>query len=79
MTDVRVDELAKHVGETVTVRGWLYHRRSSGKLHFLEVRDGSGIVQCVVAKQNVTPDAFAQAFILRVDAHRLDFILAGAK
>jgi len=61
MTDVRVDELAKHVGETVTVRGWLYHRRSSGKLHFLEVRDGSGIVQCVVAKQNVTPDAFAQA------------------
>ena len=59
--DVRVDELAKHVGETVTIRGWLYHRRSSGKLHFLEVRDGSGIVQCVVAKQNVTPEAFARA------------------
>ena len=59
--DVRVEELAKHVGETVTVRGWLYHRRSSGKLHFLEVRDGSGIVQCVVAKQNVTPEAFARA------------------
>ena len=61
MNDVRVDELASHVGETVTVRGWLYHRRSSGKLHFLEVRDGSGIVQCVVAKQNVTPEAFARA------------------
>ena len=59
--DVRVDELAKHVGETVTVRGWLYHRRSSGKLHFLEVRDGSGIVQCVVAMQNVTPETFARA------------------
>ena len=61
MTDVRVDELAKHVGEAVTIRGWLYHRRSSGKLHFLEVRDGSGTVQCVVAKQNVAPETFAQA------------------
>ena len=61
MTEVRVEDLAKHVGETVTLRGWLYHRRSSGKLHFLEVRDGSGIVQCVVSKQNVTPEAFAEA------------------
>jgi asparaginyl-tRNA synthetase len=61
MTDVRIEELAQHVGETVTIRGWLYHRRSSGKLHFLEVRDGSGIVQCVVSKQNVTPEAFARA------------------
>jgi asparaginyl-tRNA synthetase len=58
---VRVAELAKHVGETVTVRGWLYHRRSSGKLHFLELRDGSGIVQCVVAKQGVPAEVFAVA------------------
>ena len=34
----------RHVGETVTFRGWLYNQRSSGKLHFLEVRDGTGIV-----------------------------------
>src|SRR5580704_3402414 len=61
MTDVRIEELAQHVGETVTIRGWLYHRRSSGKLHFLEVRDGSGIVQCVVSKQNVSPETFARA------------------
>src|ERR1035438_2954449 len=61
MTDVRVDELAKHVGETVTVRGWLYHRRSSGKLHFLEVRDGTGTVQCVVFKGNVSPETFVLA------------------
>jgi asparaginyl-tRNA synthetase len=61
MSEVRVEDLAKHVGETVTIRGWLYHRRSSGKLHFLEVRDGSGTVQVVVSKQGVTPEAFALA------------------
>ena len=43
------------------MRGWLYHRRSSGKLHFLEVRDGTGIVQCVVFKGNVSPETFVQA------------------
>src|SRR5579884_3085087 len=61
MADVRVEDLSKHVGETVTLRGWLYHRRSSGKLHFLEVRDGTGIVQCVVFKGNVSPETFTLA------------------
>jgi len=61
MSDVRIEHLPSHVGETVTLRGWLYHRRSSGKLHFLEVRDGTGIVQCVVFKGNVTPETFALA------------------
>jgi asparaginyl-tRNA synthetase len=61
MTALRIEDLSKHVGETVTLRGWLYNRRSSGKLHFLEVRDGSGIVQCVVFKGNVSPETFQQA------------------
>jgi asparaginyl-tRNA synthetase len=61
MNEVRVEDLDKHVGETVTVRGWLYHRRSSGKLHFLEVRDGTGTVQCVVFKANVPPETFVLA------------------
>jgi asparaginyl-tRNA synthetase len=61
MTAVRVEDLSKHVGETVTLHGWLYNKRSSGKLHFLEVRDGTGIVQCVVFKGNVTPEMFAAA------------------
>jgi asparaginyl-tRNA synthetase len=61
MVEARVDELGQHVGEAITVRGWLYHRRSSGKLHFLEVRDGSGTVQCVVFKGNVSPETFALA------------------
>jgi asparaginyl-tRNA synthetase len=61
MSGVRVSDLSKHVGEVVTLKGWLYNRRSSGKLHFLEVRDGSGIVQVVVSKQGVTPETFAAA------------------
>ena len=55
---VSIAHLASHVGEEVTLRGWLYNKRSSGKLHFLEVRDGSGIVQCVVFKGNVSPELF---------------------
>jgi asparaginyl-tRNA synthetase len=61
MSEVRIEGLRDHVGETVTLHGWLYHRRSSGKLHFLEVRDGTGIVQCVVFKGNVSPETFALA------------------
>lgn len=61
MIDVRIEDLGKHVGESVALRGWLYHRRSSGKLHFLEVRDGTGVVQCVVFKGNVSPETFVLA------------------
>jgi asparaginyl-tRNA synthetase len=61
MSVVSISHLAQHVGETVTLEGWLYNKRSSGKLHFLEVRDGSGICQCVVFKGNVSPELFAQA------------------
>ena len=58
---VRIDHLAEHVGETVKIQGWLYNKRSSGKLHFLEIRDGSGIVQGVVFKGNVSPELFTAA------------------
>lgn len=58
---VSIARLADHVGEQVTVRGWLYNRRSSGKLHFLEVRDGTGIVQAVVFKGDVSPELFTRA------------------
>ena len=59
--DVRIDDLATHVGERVRIQGWLYNKRSSGKLHFLEVRDGSGMAQCVVFKGDVSPELFAAA------------------
>jgi asparaginyl-tRNA synthetase len=54
-------DLGDHVGEKVTLRGWLYNKRSSGKLHFLELRDGFGIVQCVMAKAEVGDEVFAAA------------------
>ncbi|MBK8179186.1 MAG: asparagine--tRNA ligase [Planctomycetes bacterium] len=55
---VTVERLKQHVGQTVCVRGWLYNLSSKGKLHFAQVRDGTGIVQCVVFKNNVPPELF---------------------
>jgi asparaginyl-tRNA synthetase len=52
----RIGELGKHVGQSVTLRGWVYNKRSSGKVKFLSLRDGSGIVQIVFVKGQV-PDA----------------------
>jgi len=58
---VASDHIGAHVGKRVTLRGWLYNKRSSGKLHFLEVRDGFGIVQCVMAKADAGEELFATA------------------
>src|SRR5688572_28459928 len=52
MKQTYVDQLKGQIGETVTMKGWLYNKRSSGKLGFLQFRDGTGIVQCVVFKSN---------------------------
>jgi asparaginyl-tRNA synthetase len=48
MKQTYIDQLRGRIGEEVTLKGWLYNKRSSGKLAFLQVRDGTGIVQCVV-------------------------------
>lgn len=58
---VRIADLANHVGEEVTVRGWLYDRTGKGKLAFLKVRDGSGICQCVAFKPELPEETFAAA------------------
>jgi asparaginyl-tRNA synthetase len=58
---VYVAEIARHEGKAVTLHGWLHHRSSKGKLHFLQVRDGTGTIQCVVFKGNVSPEAFHEA------------------
>ena len=58
---VSIAHLAEHVDSEVVLQGWLYNKRSSGKLHFLEVRDGSGLVQCVMAKAEVGDECFAAA------------------
>lgn len=51
----RVNELAQHVGAEITIKGWLYKMRSSGKILFPQLRDGTGIVQCVVLKNAIEP------------------------
>jgi asparaginyl-tRNA synthetase len=51
-----ISDLSAHVGEEVTLKGWLYNMRSSGKLLFPQLRDGTGIVQCVVARNSVAPE-----------------------
>ncbi|MDQ7841766.1 MAG: asparagine--tRNA ligase [bacterium] len=53
--------LPGHVGEEVELRGWLQHRRSSGKILFLLVRDGTGAVQVIMSRQEVPEEVFATA------------------
>jgi len=59
--EVYISDLASYVGQVVTLRGWLYNKRSSGKVKFLILRDGSGYLQCVVFKGNVSEDKFSLA------------------
>lgn len=56
---VRVEEIGEYEGRKVELRGWLARIRSSGKLHFMQVRDGSGTIQAVVTKANIEPELFA--------------------
>ncbi|MEO8483362.1 MAG: asparagine--tRNA ligase [Acidobacteriota bacterium] len=58
---VYIEDIAHHEGQPVTIRGWLANRRSSGKIHFLQVRDGSGFIQAVMSKAAVGDEAFATA------------------
>ncbi len=53
-----INQLSEHVGEEVTLKGWLYNLRSSGKLLFPQLRDGTGVVQCVVFKKAVPEETW---------------------
>ncbi|MEA2463014.1 MAG: asparaginyl-tRNA synthetase [Acidobacteriota bacterium] len=57
-TTVRIKDLPQHVGERVTINGWLYNKRTSGKLQFPIIRDGSGYLQCVVSKKEVSEESW---------------------
>ncbi|HQW34015.1 MAG TPA: OB-fold nucleic acid binding domain-containing protein, partial [Thermoflexales bacterium] len=58
---VSIKDLASHVGQTVTLQGWIYARTDKGKLVFLQVRDGTGICQAVVFKRDVDEATFDAA------------------
>jgi len=60
-TVIRIEEIAQHVGQEVTIRGWLYAKTDKGRLQFLQVRDGTGIVQAVAFRREVTPQVFERA------------------
>jgi len=55
---IYIRELSEHVGETVLLKGWVYQKRSSGKIRFLVLRDGTGYLQCVAGIKDVSPEAF---------------------
>src|SRR6266481_5991814 len=58
---VYIENIADRVGEPIRLKGWLHNRRSSGKIHFLTLRDGTGFIQCVMTKQAVGEEAFKEA------------------
>jgi len=56
-----INKIGEHVGASVTIKGWLHNRRSSGKIHFLVIRDGTGFLQVVMGKKDVDDATFATA------------------
>src|ERR1700735_4540870 len=55
---VTVAEAGRHIGESVSSAGWLYNLRRSGKICFPQVRDGTGIIQCVAVKSALPEELF---------------------
>lgn len=60
MATISISEAEKHTGEEVTLKGWLYNKRSSGKILFLQLRDGTGVLQAVLAESD-HPELFTVA------------------
>lgn len=57
---ILVSEVSKYDGQKVKLQGWLYAKRSSGKIHFLQLRDGTNTIQCVCVKSEVSEEDFAK-------------------
>src|SRR5262249_4946745 len=65
---IPLKEAAAHVGQVVDVAGWCYNLRSSGSIMFLELRDGSGRIQAVLAKAAVPAEVWARAQTLTMES-----------
>ncbi len=61
MNQTYINKVGDHVGASVTIKGWLHNRRSSGKIHFLVIRDGTGFLQVVMGKKDVDEATFTTA------------------
>jgi asparaginyl-tRNA synthetase len=55
---IQIQDIANYVGQSVTIQGWLYAKTGKGKLQFLQIRDGSGVIQGVMFKPNLPPEVF---------------------
>lgn len=58
MSKIYINELSNYVGREIPIKGWVYNKRSSGKVKFIVLRDGTGLLQCVIFKGNVSEDIF---------------------
>ncbi|HSB53454.1 MAG TPA: OB-fold nucleic acid binding domain-containing protein, partial [Gemmatimonadales bacterium] len=58
MTSARIESLSAHTGLSVTVRGWVSHTRSSGKIAFVVLRDGTGLLQGVLSKKELPAEVW---------------------
>ncbi|MDD3593533.1 MAG: asparagine--tRNA ligase [Candidatus Gastranaerophilales bacterium] len=58
MKEIRIKDVADYEGQEVKIKGWVYSNRSSGKLHFLQLRDGSAEIQAVIFKNDVSDEIF---------------------
>src|SRR5687768_12528404 len=61
---ISVSQIAKNVGQEVSIKGWIYNRTDKGKLCFLLVRDGTGFIQCVAFKGDLDEELFDQVIRL---------------
>jgi asparaginyl-tRNA synthetase len=68
ISPIRIADLASHAGRSVTVRGWVAHLRSSGKVAFIVLRDGTGTLQCVLVKTQIAPEAWERFATLTLEA-----------
>jgi asparaginyl-tRNA synthetase len=61
MQKIQIKDLAEYTGQEITLSGWVFNKRSSGKIKFLILRDGTGYLQCIYFKGNVSPEVFEKA------------------
>ena len=73
-TLISLADLANYAGQDVTIRGWVYNRTDKGKLQFLQVRDGTGIAQCIAFQKDLPDDQFKAAAVL---AQETSIVLSG--
>lgn len=63
-----LDQAKDFVGQTVEISGWMYNKRGSGKVQFLQLRDGTGFIQAVLGADGVSPEKFEEAKNLRLES-----------